>query len=80
MQHALRRLRADPADPDALMVLGAWHIIHGNVRDALGYFNRVTRTNPAYSGIWRLKAKAFEALGDQQNAERCRLLGRDPDS
>ena len=80
MELALRRLRANPEDADALLVLGAWLFLHGHAKDALDCFCRVTRANPTYPGIWRLTAKAFEALGDEGNAERCRRRGANPDS
>ena len=75
---ALARLRESPDDPDALVVLGVWALSRGRADKALEYLNAVTPRHATYPGIWRLKARAFEALGDAENAERCRLRGADP--
>lgn len=77
---AAERLRADPSDLDALEALGAWLLAHGKADKALECFHRITRRNPAYPGIWRLKAKAFAALGDTRNAKVCERRGADPRS
>lgn len=80
-EHFLRtlrdRVRADPQDADALTALGSLLLQRGDAQKALECFNRVTRQNPAYPGIWRLKARAFEALGDAASAEACRKRGAD---
>jgi len=64
-------------DPDALFVLGVWALSRGKADKALAYLNAITPKAPTYPGIWRLKARAFEALGDPENAERCRQRGAD---
>lgn len=74
---ALARLRESPDDPDALVVLGVWALSRGHPERAIEYLNAVTPRAPTYPGIWRLKARAFEALGDAENAERCRKRGAD---
>jgi uncharacterized protein HemY len=74
---ALARLREAPDDPDALFVLGVWALSRGHADKALSYLNAITPKAPTYPGIWRLKARAFEALGDPENAERCRQRGSD---
>ena len=77
VRSALERLREAPDDPDALLVIGSWHLLSGRADKALEYLNRVTQVAPAYPGIWRVKAKAFDALGDRTNAEACRRRGSD---
>ncbi len=77
---AAERLRANPSDLDALEVVGAFLLAHGQADKALDCFHRITRANPKYPGIWRLKARAFEALGDRTNADTCRRRGADPRS
>ncbi len=74
---ALARLRESPDDPDALVVLGVWALSRGHADKAIAYLDAVTPRTPTYPGIWRLKARAFEALGDAENAERCRQRGAD---
>lgn len=74
---AADRLRSDPNDPDALVAVGAWLLAHEQADKALGCFHRITSRDPKYPGIWRLKAKAFEALGDTRDAELCRRRGAD---
>jgi tetratricopeptide (TPR) repeat protein len=77
---AAERLRSDPRDLDALEVVGAYFFAHGHIEKALECFHRVSKEDPKYPGIWRLKAKAFEALGDLKNADVCRQRGSDPHS
>lgn len=78
---ALRdHLKANEKDLDALVALGLWLLSREEPGKALECFNRVTRTDPAYPGIWRFKAKAFDAIGDSKSAAQCRLRGRDPHS
>ena len=73
-------LRADPKDHDALVALGLFMLSRGDAAKALECFNRVSQADPKYPGIWRFKAKAFDALGDKAAAEQCRLRGADPRS
>ncbi len=68
------------ADNDALVALGLFLLSRGQPDKALECFNRVSRADPKYPGIWRFKAKAFDALGDEAAAEQCRLRGSDPHS
>lgn len=78
---ALRvHLRANPKDHDALVALGLFMLSRGEATKALECFNRVSDAEPKYPGIWRFKAKAFDALGDKQAAAECRLRGSDPRS
>ncbi len=73
-------LRANPKDHDALVALGLFMLSRGEAEKALECFNRVSRADPKYPGIWRFKAKAFDALGDKAAAAQCRLRGADPRS
>lgn len=78
---ALRdHLRDNENDLDALTALGLFLLSRGEAGKALGCFNRVSRIDPKYPGIWRFKAKAFDALGDAKSAAQCRLRGSDPHS
>ncbi len=73
-------LLANPKDHDALVALGLILLTRHQPEKALDCFNKVSRADPRYPGIWRFKAKAFEALGDTASAEECRLRGSDPRS
>lgn len=73
-------LRANPKDNDALVALGLFMLSRGEPDKALDCFNRVSQADPKYPGIWRFKAKAFDALGDKAAAEQSRLRGSDPRS
>ncbi len=75
---AADRLRSNPRDCDALAAVGTYLLARDRADKALDRFDRITRENPEYPGIWRLKAKAFEALGDAKNADACRRRGADP--
>ncbi len=78
---ALRvHLKSNPKDHDALVALGLFMLSRGEAEKALECFNRVSREDPKYPGIWRFKAKAFDALGDAESAKQCRLRGADPRS
>ncbi len=78
---ALRvHLKGNPKDHDALVALGLFMLSRGEAEKALECFNRVSREDPKYPGIWRFKAKAFDALGDAEAAKQCRLRGADPRS
>ncbi len=78
---ALRaHLHENPKDHDALVALGLFMLSRNEAAKALECFNRVSREDPRYPGIWRFKAKAFDALGDRESAEECRLRGSDPRS
>ena len=72
-----RRVHENPKDMDALTALGSWLLQRGQADKALECFHRVTKQDPAYPGIWRLKARAFDALGDSKSAEMCRKRGAD---
>ena len=73
-------LHANPKDHDALVALGLFFLSRSEPDKALECFNRVSRADPKYPGIWRFKAKAFDALGDSAAAAQCRLRGADPRS
>ncbi len=77
---AAERFRSDLYDWDALTAVGTYFLARGEADKALDCFHKITRSNPRYPGIWRLKAEAFEALGDAKNAEACRRRVADPRS
>ena len=74
------RLRSNPQDWDALTAVGTYFLAKGQADKALDCFHRITRSNPKYPGMWRLKAEALEALGDAKDAAACRARGADPRS
>ncbi len=80
LKEAANRLRQNPRDLDALEAVGAYFLAHDKADEALECFHRITRIDPAYPGIWRLKAKAFEAVGDRDSADQCRRRGADRQS
>jgi len=77
LKAAASRLRENPRDLDALEAVGAYFLAHDKADEALECFHRITRIDSAYPGIWRLKAKAFEAVGDRESADQCRRRGAD---
>ncbi len=65
------RLRADPGDPDALFALAASRVVSGRVSEALSLLNRLIRVRVDYPGVWQLKLKLHEALGETVAANAC---------
>lgn len=72
-----KRLGLDPMDLDGLAAAGVMFLDRDEPQKALECFHRITRQDAAYPGVWRLKAQAFEALGDPESARICRKHASD---
>lgn len=77
---AISKLRTRTDDADALLVVALHLLEEGKPEEALKFLHKVTKLDPKYPGIWRLKAKVFDTLGDKESARQCRARGSDPSS
>jgi tetratricopeptide (TPR) repeat protein len=66
---AIAILELDEDDTDALFTLGAYLLLDGKVEKALETLNRLTLLDPTYPGLWWVKARVFEKLGNAKAAE-----------
>jgi len=66
------RLESDPDDADALFVLAASRAVSGMFAEAARLLNRLVRLRADYPGVWMLKNKVHEALGEPLVAAACR--------
>jgi KaiC/GvpD/RAD55 family RecA-like ATPase/photosystem II stability/assembly factor-like uncharacterized protein len=66
------RLKRDPQDLDAVFVKGAALAKMERWQEAADFLNEVTKHEPAYPGIWILKAKVYARLGRPNMAKTCR--------
>lgn len=65
------RLGTDPEDADALFAKATYLALRKEYQGALGILNELTRLSPRYPGVWYLKAKVCQLLGDTKMAELC---------
>lgn len=71
-----RRLASDPKDVDALFAKATYLAMRGRHDDSMRVLDEVTRLSPYYPGVWHLKAKVYEMMGDHEKAELCRKRAR----
>lgn len=71
-----RRLASDPKDVDALFAKATYLAMRGRHDDSMRVLDEVTRLSPYYPGVWHLKAKVYEMMGDSEKAELCRKRAR----
>ncbi len=66
------KLKEDPKDLDALFTKAAALARMKEYDPAIGVLNELTKHDPRYPGIWMLKAKIYDRLGDEVKANLCR--------
>ena len=66
--HSRARLQRNERDRDALFTLGAYLALQGQHPEALELLNRLSKVDPAYPGLWWLKARVFRDTGDLKAA------------
>lgn len=69
------RLNADPEDPDALFALAAYLGSGHQLKEAIGLLNDLEKIAPDYPGLWLLKARIYEEMGDKRLAALCKKRG-----
>lgn len=62
-------LARNERDRDALFTVGAHLAAAGEATEAIEVLNKLTLLDPDYPGLWWVKARAFEALGNPKAAE-----------
>jgi len=65
------RLCADPRDPDALFARAAYLASEHRMREAIKSLNVLSEVAPDYPGLWRLKARLFQEMGETKLASAC---------
>jgi len=68
---ARRRLEANAADADALLVIAMWYSLLGDPATSLRFLHRLTQIRPEYPGVWRVKAQVYREVGMEEMAARC---------
>ncbi len=66
-----RRLVSDPNDVDALFAKATYLAMRLQYAEASEILDEVTRLSPYYPGVWHLKAKVYELMGNQDMADLC---------
>jgi tetratricopeptide (TPR) repeat protein len=81
VERAKGALAANERDRDALFTIGANLAAAGKAKEAIETLNKLTMVDPHYPGLWWVKARVFEALGNAQAAEAAMLRAmRDDES
>lgn len=71
------RLQEDPQDVDALFTKAAALARLKDYEAAVEVLNELTKLEPRYPGLWMLKAKLFDRLGEEVKANLCRQRALD---
>ncbi len=69
VERAKGALASNERDRDALFTVGAHLAAGGEAQEAIEILNKLTLLDPHYPGLWWVKARVFEALGNAQAAE-----------
>ncbi len=69
VERAQGALAVNERDRDALFTVGAHLAAGGEAQEAIEILNKLTMLDPHYPGLWWVKARVFEALGNAQAAE-----------
>ncbi len=79
VERARGALAANERDRDALFTVGAHLAVGGEAQEALGILNKLTMLDPHYPGLWWVKARVFESLGNSQAAEAAMMRAMQDD-
>ncbi len=79
VERARGALAANERDRDALFTVGAHFAVGGDAQEALEILNKLTMLDPHYPGLWWVKARVFEALGNSQAAEAAMMRAMQDD-
>ncbi len=73
-REAVTRLRANPRDPDATFARAAILAALGRRAEAVVALDALARVAPHHPGLWRLKARLFQEIGDPRMERLCRRV------
>ncbi|MDX1534357.1 MAG: tetratricopeptide repeat protein, partial [Thermoplasmata archaeon] len=79
IERAKGALEANERDRDALFTVGAHLAAAGEAQQAIEILNKLTMLDPHYPGLWWVKARVFEALGNAQAAEAAMMRAMQDD-
>ncbi|MFQ5919189.1 MAG: tetratricopeptide repeat protein [Thermoplasmata archaeon] len=79
VERAKGALAANERDRDALFTVGAHLAAAGEAKEAIEILNKLTMLDPHYPGLWWVKARVFEALGNAQAAEAAMMRAMQDD-
>jgi len=71
------RLRDNPVDDGALFMKAAALAKLGDAQAAVGVLDTLLVVDPTYPGLWRLKAKLHETLGERPKADESWIRARE---
>lgn len=72
----MQRLEVEPCNTDVLFTLAAISAIHRRYESAIKYILKLETVDPRYPGLWRLKSKIYELMGDALNAAKYWQMGK----
>ncbi|MCJ2531288.1 MAG: hypothetical protein LN413_03080 [Candidatus Thermoplasmatota archaeon] len=79
VERAKGALAENERDRDALFTVGAHLAAAGEATEAIEVLNKLTLLDPHYPGLWWVKARAFEALGNAHAAEAAMMRAMQAD-
>ncbi|MFQ5985800.1 MAG: tetratricopeptide repeat protein [Thermoplasmata archaeon] len=79
VERAKGALAENERDRDALFTLGAHLAAAGEAQEAIEILNKLTMLDPHFPGIWWVKARVFQALGNPQAAEAAMMRAMQDD-
>src|SRR2546426_3824990 len=77
MQIASERLKLNSKDTDALFAMAAAQATLDDPRGGLQALDRLAELDPTYPGLWVLKTKLHDRLGEADRARQSRLRGQE---
>ncbi|MEE9197350.1 MAG: hypothetical protein V3U45_04335 [bacterium] len=79
VERARGALAVNERDRDALFTVGAHLAAAGEAQEALETLNKLSMLDPRYPGLWWVKARVFEGLGNAQAAEAAMMRAMQDD-
>ncbi len=77
MQQAAAEKEAGEKNPDVLFTIAAVNMANGQYHKALQCIKELEELDPEYPGLWRLRAKVYELMGNPEMASECWDKGSD---
>jgi len=71
------RLKTEPNNADILFTLAAINAVHGQYGKAIKRILKLETIDSKYPGLWRLKDRIYELMGDVETAAIFWEMGKD---